>query len=188
MIARIFAVAALSALPGLASADPSVTAEQFTKHFTQGLTCDGKPCLRKTGATRKVCIGTDTLCQMENKAHADAKADPGAFDMLITFELGSDQLSAQARENLAEFAKAMKGEALKGATFNIDGHTDKSGYQSFDNQGLSERRAASVVRYLESLGVTRDRLNASGHGYQQPRTDDPFDGANRRVEATLRLN
>jgi len=106
--------------------------------------------------------------------------------MLITFDLGSDRLSEQARENLAEFAKALKGNTLRNSTFSIDGHTDARGTNAF-NMDLSNRRAASVVNYLESLGIPRERLRATGYGEDRPRVDDPFAAINRRVEATLRL-
>jgi outer membrane protein OmpA-like peptidoglycan-associated protein len=106
--------------------------------------------------------------------------------MLITFELGSDRLSPQAKENLAEFAKALKGDKLAGATFDIDGHTDARGSDAY-NLGLSNRRAEAVVGYLESLGVPRERLAAKGHGESQPRVEDPYADINRRVEATIRL-
>jgi len=149
------------------------------------MTCpsDG-PCIQKK-LTRAVCIGTDSECEAE-RAAAAAKIDPGAFDMLITFELGSDRLSPQAQENLIEFAKALKGDALQNATFSIDGHTDARGTRAFNNE-LSIRRADAVVRFLEEHGIDRSRLRATGYGEDRPRVDDPFAAINRRVEATLKL-
>ncbi len=185
MIKRIFAVAALLMVPSMAMADDRVfSAEDVEKHFKKGVFCDdGKCSIPKRGVTRKVCIGTDSKCAEEKAA---AEADPGAFDMLITFDLGSDRLSDQARKNLAEFAKALTGTTLSSATFNIDGHTDARGSDNF-NKTLSDRRASAVVEYLESLGISRERLTAKGHGEAKPRVDDPFAAINRRVEATLRI-
>lgn len=185
MFTRIFAIAAISFLPTLANAGPAITVDQIEAHFSKGIECpEGGLCVPKKD-TRKVCFGTDSQCKAENAAIA-AQTDPGAFDMLITFDLGSDRLSQQAQENLAEFAKALKGDKLSKATFNIDGHTDATGSDLY-NQALSNRRAASVVRFLEGLGVSRERLTATGHGESQPRSTDPFAAINRRVEATLRL-
>ena len=184
MFTRFLAAAAILAMPTLSWADPSISAKDVEAHFSKGMECEGGKCIPKK-LTRAVCIGTDSECAEQNAAAA-AKVDPGAFDMLITFELGSDRLSEQARENLAEFAKALKGDALANATFNIDGHTDARGSDSF-NKTLSERRAESVVQYLESLGIPRSRLSAKGHGESSPRVDDPFAAINRRVEATLKL-
>ena len=112
------------------------------------------------GGGVNVCIGTDSECA-DQAAAAREKVDPGAFDMLITFELGSDRLSEQARENLREFAKALNGEALRNATFSIDGHTDARGSRSYNNE-LSIRRADAVVHFLEGLGIDRSRLRAAG--------------------------
>ena len=180
MFTRIFAVMAVAGLPMVAQADPSISEDQIKKHFAKGITCESGTCLPKA-KTRAVCIGTDSECAEEKAA-----ADPGAFDMLITFELGSDRLSAQARDNLAVFARALQAKELANATFSIDGHTDARGSNQY-NQSLSERRAAAVVAYLEELGISRERLTATGHGESSPRDSDPFAAINRRVEASLRI-
>lgn len=182
MLARIAAILALSAAPALAQTARSYTADEIEAFFSPALECPaGEVCVPK-GRTRAVCIGTSSACAAE----AQAAPDPGAFDMLITFDLGSDRLSAQAKENLAEFAKALQSGKLAGTRFNIDGHTDARGTDSF-NLELSNRRAEAVVGYLETLGIERSRLVAKGHGESMPRVEDPFADINRRVEATLRL-
>src|SRR5690606_31774124 len=150
---RFAAILALSAAPALAQNAPDYTASEIEAFFTPALSCpEGETCVPK-GRTRAVCIGTSSACAAET----EAAADPGAFDMLITFDLGSDRLSAQAQENLAEFAKALQSGALAETSFNIDGHTDARGPDGF-NMELSNRRAEAVVSYLESLGVPRSRL------------------------------
>ncbi|MEO1494612.1 MAG: OmpA family protein [Pseudomonadota bacterium] len=182
MMYRLFAMTAIMALPTSVLAGPSYTPSEIEAHFSKALECPGGgPCVPKQ-KTRAVCLGTASACAEQNAA----PADPGGFDMLITFELGSDRLSRQARENLAEFAKALQGDKLSSAQFNIEGHTDASGSDSF-NLNLSNRRAASVVNYLESLGVPRERLEAKGYGESKPRVSDPFAAINRRVEATIRF-
>jgi outer membrane protein OmpA-like peptidoglycan-associated protein len=172
MLTRLLAAAAMLALPHAALAGPSYSADDIEAFFSKN----------KPAKTRAICIGTSSAC---NDQQAEA-ADPGGFDMLITFELGSDRLSSQAQENLSEFAKALTGNSLANAQFNIEGHTDARGSDGF-NLNLSNRRAESVVRYLESLGVSRDRLQAQGYGESRPRVDDPFAAINRRVEATIKL-
>lgn len=176
MVTRVMIAAALAAavaVPNLAGADPQYSAKTIEKHFAKGL---------PKGLTRAICAGTDSECAKAGKVEK-----VGSFDMLITFEIGSFELSAQAKENLREWAKALNGEKLKGAKFSIDGHTDARGSNTF-NDGLSVRRADAVVRFLESLGVSRDRLIPTGYGEKNPRNkDDPFAAINRRVEATLKL-
>jgi outer membrane protein OmpA-like peptidoglycan-associated protein len=186
MLPRFFALLVLAASPAAAqnaaAPGPSYSAGDIEAFFAPALDCqEGRDCAPKV-RTRAVCIGTSSACATETAA----APDPGGFDMLITFELGSDRLSPQARENLAEFARALKGDRLGNTTFNIDGHTDARGSDSF-NLDLSNRRAEAVVSYLESLGIPRDRLQAQGHGESSPRTEDPFAAINRRVEATLRI-
>lgn len=182
MLARLLLAAALAGAPLSAIAQPAYTAGDIEAFFGAALECPaGEPCVPK-GKTRAVCIGTSSACSAET----EAVADPGAFDMLITFDLGSDRLSDQARQNLAEFAKALQSGKLSDTRFNIDGHTDARGPDGF-NLDLSNRRAEAVVSYLETLGIPRERLVAKGHGESQPRVDDPFADINRRVEATLRI-
>src|SRR3712207_8818975 len=52
----------------------------------------------------------------------------------------------------------------------IYGHTDDDGDEKY-NQGLSERRAKSVMSYLVQHGVDAARLNAKGFGESQPIAD-----------------
>src|SRR3546814_17929576 len=47
------------------------------------------------------------------------------------------------------------------------GHTDSIGTEKY-NQGLSERRAASVKAYLVSKGVDPNRIYTEGKGELQP--------------------
>lgn len=184
MFRPLIAAALIAVVPSLSQAGPAYSAKDIESFFGEGLKCEpGKPCLPKA-SSRAVCIGTASVCNAKDTQAA--AADPGGFDMLITFELGSDRLSATARENLAEFAKALNGSALRDARFNIDGHTDARGGDIF-NLDLSNRRASSVVRYLQELGVSRQRLDASGYGESKPRVSDPFAAINRRVEARLRI-
>ena len=49
----------------------------------------------------------------------------------------------------------------------MQGHTDSTG-SARHNQGLSERRAASVRDYLMAQGVSATQLTARGFGETQP--------------------
>ncbi|MDB4962202.1 MAG: OmpA-like Outer rane domain protein [Myxococcales bacterium] len=69
----------------------------------------------------------------------------------------------------------------------VEGHTDASG-NAGHNKRLSLRRAQSVVGYLKSHGIGRDRLTAKGFGPGVPLgPNDTADGRekNRRVEFTI---
>lgn len=66
----------------------------------------------------------------------------------------------------------------------IHGHTDSTGPAVY-NQSLSDKRSASVVRYLVSHGIDRKRLISKGFGESKPvSTNSTREGRklNRRVE------
>jgi len=66
----------------------------------------------------------------------------------------------------------------------VGGHTDSRGRDAY-NQGLSEARAAAVVDYLTSKGMSAARLDAKGFGEAQPIGDNgTAEGRaqNRRIE------
>ena len=69
----------------------------------------------------------------------------------------------------------------------IVGHTDSTGTDAI-NQPLSERRADSVGRYLQSQNVLGQRISTYGVGSRYPVASNSTDSGralNRRVEITL---
>lgn len=134
--------------------------------------------LKEQSKTRAICIGTEAECAEKRR--------PKGLDMLVTFELNSADLTAEAQESLAVFAEALKDTRLAQINFLVEGHTDARGTDTL-NTSLSEARAASVKAYLTEVGVPQDRLKALGLGKNQPRTEDPLDPENRRVELRIDL-
>ena len=65
----------------------------------------------------------------------------------------------------------------------LAGHTDAKGGDDY-NQGLSERRAEAVKRYLiERYRIQPDHLVAVGYGEKQLKAPtDPLGAENRRVQ------
>jgi outer membrane protein OmpA-like peptidoglycan-associated protein len=66
----------------------------------------------------------------------------------------------------------------------IEGHTDDRGTDAY-NMKLSDRRAASVVKWLVKHGVAKERLASKGFGRSRPLDTNKTDEAralNRRVE------
>ncbi len=66
----------------------------------------------------------------------------------------------------------------------VEGYTDSIGSEAY-NEGLSQRRAESVVDYLVAGGIARSRLEPIGMGESDPvATNETEDGRaqNRRVE------
>ena len=65
---------------------------------------------------------------------------------------------------VTELGEALTSSDLKGRTFVVAGHTDAKGSETY-NQGLSERRADAVKRFLlEKYGLEADRLVTVGYG------------------------
>ncbi len=65
----------------------------------------------------------------------------------------------------------------------IAGHTDAVGSDS-DNLELSEKRAGAVAAYLETHGISKERLQFKGYGEQQPKLPDTSE-ENRRVNRRI---
>ena len=158
---------------GPAGADPAYRAEQIIDLFASKSDSE-------EAETRAVCIGTEKECrQPESKP----KLSQG-FDLQVTFDLNSNDLTESARQNLDEFAKALQDTRLRPHAFVVEGHTDARGSNKY-NMALSERRAHAVVRYLTRHGIETSKLKPKGYGKLKPRTPDPYDAANRRVETRL---
>jgi outer membrane protein OmpA-like peptidoglycan-associated protein len=103
----------------------------------------------------------------------------------ITFDTDSSELRADFMDTLKSVAKVVQ--EYKDTLVTIDGHTDSTGSESY-NQLLSERRAASVAEVLLSQGVAFERVAARGYGELRPIADNSSAtgrASNRRVEISL---
>jgi len=156
------------------SADPLQKSEDIVKFFAgQG----------NLGASRGICVGTEEECKSKNEKNAAPQKT--GLDMMINFGLDSAQLDQTARAELDEFAKALKDNRLSTFRFVVEGHTDASGPDRY-NQNLSQRRAQSVAAFLAANGVQAARLEAIGLGKSHPRVANPYDPVNRRVEMRIK--
>jgi len=135
------------------------------------------------GASRGICVGTEEECK--SKADKGGGSSQTGLDMMINFALDSAQLDQTARSELDEFAKALKDNRLSTVSFVVEGHTDATGTDRY-NQTLSQRRAQSVAAFLTANGVEAARLEAIGLGKSHPRVANPYDPVNRRVEMRIR--
>jgi outer membrane protein OmpA-like peptidoglycan-associated protein len=106
-------------------------------------------------------------------------------DLSIQFEFNSAKLLPESRPLLDNLAKAINSDKLRGFTFVVEGHTDTIGSAEY-NQKLSYQRAVSVLAYLSSKGVSKERLKALGKGSTELLMLDKPDAAeNRRVRIIL---
>lgn len=84
----------------------------------------------------------------------------------VYFELGNAEIKAESHWLLGTVAAALtQHERLRKVA--IEGHTDDLGVAD-DNQGLSQRRAEAVVKFLTDKGIAAVRLVAEGHGRVPP--------------------
>ncbi len=106
----------------------------------------------------------------------------------VLFDYNSTALRPASRSALQEMAEVF--DRYRDTTIVVAGHADSTGSAAY-NQRLSERRADSVSRYLEDLGVRGSRIDGVGYGESQPRaTNNTASGRqqNRRVELHVRAN
>jgi outer membrane protein OmpA-like peptidoglycan-associated protein len=114
----------------------------------------------------------------------EAREKPNV-DLSIQFEFDSAKLLPESRPLLDNLAKAINSDKLRGFTFVVEGHTDIIGSAEY-NQRLSDQRALSVLAYLASKGVSKERLKALGKGSTELLMPDKPDAAeNRRVRIIL---
>ena len=100
----------------------------------------------------------------------------------ITFDVADDRLRADFGRTLNSVAIVLR--KFDKTLINVDGHTDSDGGADY-NQALSERRAASVARFIESRGVNGQRLIVRGYGESRPISSNNSSAGkaqNRRVE------
>jgi outer membrane protein OmpA-like peptidoglycan-associated protein len=118
---------------------------------------------------------------------ADAEGELARRGKLIVhgiyFDFNSDRIRKESDPILEELGTLLARHPEW--TLSINGHTDNVGGDAY-NQRLSQRRAASVVRWLvERHGIAAARLRSAGLGASSPiETNDTPDGRarNRRVE------
>jgi len=116
------------------------------------------------------------------KLAALAKDKPN-IDVSINFDFDSDKIGPAAVPAVKEVGKALTNSKITGNTFVIAGHTDGKGSDAY-NQGLSERRAEEVKRYLvEQYKIPAANLLTVGYGKTMLKNaSNPFAAENRRVQ------
>ena len=125
-----------------------------------------------------------------------AKVDSNGCEIIesITINLDVDEFDFDSAKLKPEMEAALDDVAARIAastgteTLSIVGHTDSTGPEAY-NQGLSERRAQSVVDYLAGQGVDPASMSASGMGETSPIADNSTRegrAQNRRVEIQSR--
>lgn len=111
-----------------------------------------------------------------------AKTRP-TVDLEINFDYNSAAVSPKAEPQLNSLGKALTSSELTGSVFMLGGYTDAKGSDGY-NQGLSERRAETVKKFLiENYKIPAENLVSAGYGKTDLKNKaDPFAAENRRVQ------
>jgi outer membrane protein OmpA-like peptidoglycan-associated protein len=103
----------------------------------------------------------------------------------VQFAVGTANLTARARESLANFAGVVS--SYPSLKYVIEGHTDSTGSDAA-NRELSLKRALAVRDYLIASGIPASATDVAGLGSSMPIADNSTsDGRsrNRRVEIVV---
>jgi outer membrane protein OmpA-like peptidoglycan-associated protein len=186
--------AALSMTAGLAVAGDVVSADKIgkasqSKPLTRGLSAGSQQI--DTAARTKESKFVDSLRNRntrslslgEREEIAQIASTKPKIDLEIRFDYNSAEISKDSTQAVQELGKALSQASLKGETFVVAGHTDAIGGDEY-NQGLSERRADTIKRYLtEKYGINGSDLVTVGYGETKPKDGTAaMDPANRRVQ------
>ncbi|WP_028586970.1 OmpA family protein [Desulfocurvus vexinensis] len=116
---------------------------------------------------------------------AEPAPAPAPVAEVMPLRIHFDFDSAKIRDDMApildEAAEQIK---ARGGSVTLEGHTCSIGSDAY-NQGLSERRADSVKKYLAGQGISADAMATVGKGESMPKYDNNTDEGrklNRRVE------
>jgi outer membrane protein OmpA-like peptidoglycan-associated protein len=189
--------AALSFGIGAALAADEVTEDQILRALTptkkppltRGLSVGGsaEPAAVNPAETKFVSSvrgrTTRSLSASEREEIASIVKDKPKIDLEITFDYNSADISAKSIPSVQALGRALTNAELKGSTFVVAGHTDAAGGEEY-NQGLSERRADAIKKYLvDKYGINGSDLVTVGYGKSKLKDpSQPLAEANRRVQ------
>ncbi|MGN1291009.1 MAG: OmpA family protein [Bradyrhizobium sp.] len=126
---------------------------------------------------------TRSLSSAEREEIATIVQDKPKIDLEINFDYNSADISAKSLPSVQALGRALTNQDLKGSTFVVAGHTDAAGGEDY-NQGLSERRADAIKRYLvDKYGINGTDLVTVGYGKSKLKDPShPMADINRRVQ------
>lgn len=126
---------------------------------------------------------TRSLSSTEREEIATIVQYKPKIDLEINFDYNSADISAKSLPSVQALGRALTNQDLKGSTFVVAGHTDAAGGEDY-NQGLSERRADAIKRYLvDKYGINGTDLVTVGYGKSKLKDPShPMADVNRRVQ------
>jgi len=113
-------------------------------------------------------------------------AGPANVSRLVYFDYDSFELKAEARPVIEAHARFLRSNPSRRVS--LEGHTDERGGREY-NLALGQKRAESVRRALQLLGVADNQMEAVSFGKEKPAipgSDEAAWAQNRRVEIAYR--
>ncbi|MBR1699937.1 MAG: OmpA family protein [Bacteroidales bacterium] len=110
------------------------------------------------------------------------------LDNGILFDFNKSSLKPEAKAQLDKFAAEMAD--MQDTNINVYGHTDNVGTAAA-NKKVSDQRASTVAKYLNTKGIANERIVAEGLSFDFPVADNNTEAGraqNRRVEIYISAN
>lgn len=110
------------------------------------------------------------------------------LDNGILFDFNKSSLKPEAKAQLDKFAAEMAD--MQDTNINVYGHTDNIGTAAA-NKKVSDQRASTVAKYLNTKGIANERIVAEGLSFDFPVADNNTEAGraqNRRVEIYISAN
>lgn len=98
----------------------------------------------------------------------------------VLFNFNKATLKPEGKQALDQMYTQLSNLDPKEGSVVVLGFTDRIGSDAY-NQGLSEKRAQSVVDYLVSKGIPADKISARGMGKSNPVTGNTCDGVKAKA-------
>jgi OmpA-OmpF porin, OOP family len=134
-------------------------------------------CPNEIGSTSQQPLGCPTKPALVVVTDCEVK-----ITQQIHFEFNKDKIRPESFPVLDAIVEVLqKNPDIK---IEVQGHTDNKGNAKY-NKDLSNRRAASVRKYLVAHGIVTDRLTSQGYGFDRPLVDNSTEqnrALNRRVQ------
>lgn len=121
----------------------------------------------------------------DENASGDSDSGKAMGLQTVRFAFDSSNLTSESKSILKANAEILK--AKSGVKIQIEGHCDTHGGIQY-NIALGERRANAVMKFLQDLGVSGDRLSTISFGKERlldSGTSEAADAKNRRANFVI---
>lgn len=142
--------------------------------------CNRNKCVAANACTADADCGSGQECKNGQCSEKSVSEEACSWEP-IRFGFNDYTLDSSSQSRLSSVADCIKKEGRK---ITLEGHADERGTEEYNLQ-LSNKRAASVKKYLTDLGVKPGQLDTVGYGENRPASNGHDEAAwaeNRRVE------